>query len=144
MLPNGVDTSFNFTDFSGDTSGWSTERVGAHSFKIPSEYEEYSSTSGESGGKIVTFAHKNDDEKTLVISDLNRQLDIDDFAVEYALEIGANGRKTTINGETAYRFETTSKGYEFYSYIINIDGDTYNFIITTDTPNPDKFIENLF
>jgi hypothetical protein len=144
MSPDGINTSFNFTDFSGNTTGWSTERVGAHSFKIPAGYEEYSSTSGVSGGKIVTFSHKNDNEKTLVISDLNQQLDLDDFAVQYGLKISNDGRKTTINGEPAYRFETTSNGYEFYSYIINIDGDTYNFIITTDTSNPDKFIESLF
>ncbi len=144
MSPDGIQTSFNFTDSSGKTTGYSTEKIGKESFKIPTGYTIFSNVTGEGGGVIVTYIN-NQTNNTLTITDTGQQLsNIESFATNYAEEKGSEAVKTTIGGETAYKVDVTSQGYTFYSYILNINGETYNFVIDTETPNPDEFIANLF
>ena len=117
------------------------EKIGKHEFKIPPGYEKQESKNEVNGGLTVSFM--NEDINFLYISYLNQRVNLEDFAKEYDNELGNEGVKLTINGEPAYRFEIQSLGYSFYSYVMNINGDTYTFLISKETPNPDDFIVKL-
>ena len=117
------------------------EKIGKHEFKIPTGYEKQGSENEANGGLTASFMNK--DINFLYISYLNQRVNLEDFAKEYGKELGNEGVKLTINGEPAYRFEIQSLGYSFYSYAMNINGDTYTFLISKETPNPDDFIAKL-
>jgi len=122
-------------------NGNNIEKIGNHEFKIPTGYEKQDSRDENTGGLTVSFM--NEDIKLLYITDLNLRANLEDFAKEYGKQLGNEGVKLTINEEPAYKFEIQSSGYSFYFYLMNIKGDTYTFLISKETPNPDDFIAKL-
>jgi len=135
-IPGGTNLGYN--------AGFHNETVGSHSFKIPAEFERKdNNTAPTSGTQIAMFQSKSDGTKVLSITATNQEINLETFAEYFSKSVGSDGEKITINGKPTYKFKTTEYGATVYLYILTIDGQIYNFVVSESISDPEQFVSGL-
>lgn len=131
LTPGGINYDFS--------TGFHTETVGSHTFKIPAGFDKIESSS-QGSAQVAIFGNSSDDQ--IRISSLNQD-SLEELTASYSEIAGDNGTKVSINGETAYKFSTTVGGYPTDIYIMNIDGKTFTFELSGNFSNSQQFVADI-
>ena len=132
--------AITFSDFMGPT--YNEETIGGHVFKIPTEFKKDSSKADKIYEQFI-----NDDNQFIRIQSTGPETDLYDFALWLSLILnGAEGKKVSINGTSAYRFnavDTDGSGQSLYLYAVIFGGDSYVISVSKNIQNPDEFVANV-